>query len=453
MTESKQKMEHKTFAFDLTGFDYEGRTFEGYAAAFGNIDAVGDIIHQGAFTKTLAERGNKVKLLWQHNTAEPIGRPVFLQEDQRGLFVRAIISDTARGRDALALLRDRAISEMSIGYDSIKGGTDYTTTDNGETIRNLRELRLWEVSIVSFPANENARITALKEDDKAVSGSTGLPLASRERGWDAGAARKRVATWAGADDAPSAKYRRAFFWYDAGNADKFGAYKLPFADVVDGKLMAIPRGIFAVAGALGGARTPLQIPASDVAGIRRKVASYYSRMRSQFDDDSLVPPWDKATEDDMGEKLEETVDAEPVDEVEAPAADDEKAELADRNALLESTLSTVLKALADAGIELVRAEKQVEDEDEEEPDSEDEDEEEEKADDVVFSITTDDVKDKAPGETQAAEEEEQEQDRAQAGPADGGDADESPTSSKDEMLTAIDIELQLLEVVGDGKLP
>jgi len=164
--------EYKTFDFKVTSFDYEGRTVEGYAAAFGNIDQGNDIIHEGAFTKTLAERGNKVRFLWQHNPGEPIGRPIEMHEDTNGLFIKAIVSDTARGRDSLALLRDNAISGLSIGYDAIPGGTDYTKSEDGAPVRNLREVRLWEFSLVTFPMNELAGVTALKDiDDKAVTRS------------------------------------------------------------------------------------------------------------------------------------------------------------------------------------------------------------------------------------------------------------------------------------------
>jgi len=160
--------EYKTFDFQVKEFDFDGRTVEGYAAAFGNIDLGSDIIHPGAFSKTLAERGGKVRFLWQHDTHEPIGKPIEMHEDDNGLFMKAIISDTTRGRDALALLKDNAINGLSIGYDAIPGGTDFSKNTGGETVRNLRELRLWEVSLVSMPMNENATITALKEDNKSI---------------------------------------------------------------------------------------------------------------------------------------------------------------------------------------------------------------------------------------------------------------------------------------------
>lgn len=176
-------MEHKTLAFEIKSVDYEGRTLEGYAAAFGNIDQVGDIIHPGAFKKTLTERGQRIKFLWQHDPTEPIGKLIEAREDSGGLFVKAIISDTQRGRDALALLKDKAIGEMSIGYDTVKGAMDYTKDTLNNTVRNLREIKLYEFSLVTFPANEQAVVTALKEQDVTPSDTQGGdPTSQRKSG-------------------------------------------------------------------------------------------------------------------------------------------------------------------------------------------------------------------------------------------------------------------------------
>ncbi|MFA5054494.1 MAG: HK97 family phage prohead protease, partial [Parcubacteria group bacterium] len=141
--------------------DYEGRTIEGYAAAFGNVDLVNDILHRGSCSKTIQERGpGKIKFLWQHDTKQPLGRILEMNEDGRGLFFKAVVSDTQTGRDALALLRDGAIDGMSIGYDPVVH--DYSKID-GKTIRNLREIKLYEISLVSLAANPEAQVTALKE--------------------------------------------------------------------------------------------------------------------------------------------------------------------------------------------------------------------------------------------------------------------------------------------------
>jgi hypothetical protein len=126
-----------------------------------------------------------------------------------------------------------------------------------------------------------------------VIGAAGLPLADRDRAWDASAARSRMA--GDGDDLDTATYRRGHFYLDPdADPETAGAYKLPFADKIDGTLTAIPKGLFAVAGALGGARGGVSIPDSEKDRIRSKVSAYYAAMRRKFDDDTIVPPWDDA---------------------------------------------------------------------------------------------------------------------------------------------------------------
>ena len=119
----------------------------------------------------------------------------------------------------------------------------------------------------------------------AVTTFQDLPLADRDRAWDGDAAEKRVRAWADAEDEPNAKYRDAHAWYDADNKDNFTAYKLLIADVVDGRLKAVPRGVMAAAGVMQGARGGVDIPARDVDRVKSHLAKYYKKM-----DDS--PPWD-----------------------------------------------------------------------------------------------------------------------------------------------------------------
>jgi hypothetical protein len=176
---------------------------------------------------------------------------------------------------------------MSIGYDPVQ--SDYSTVD-GKQVRNLRQVKLYEISLVSFPANPEAQVTALK----TASGDPDLSLAARDRSWDASAAEYRVRAWAGgAEDMDWSKYGRAFFYVDPERREQFGGYKLGFADVLDGELTAIPRGLFAVAAVLQGSRGGVDIPDADAAGVRRRVARYYARMRREFDDENLLCPWEK----------------------------------------------------------------------------------------------------------------------------------------------------------------
>ncbi len=146
-------MQYKASRFELKAAG--DNTIEGYAAYFGNVDSYGDIIENGAFTKTLKENSGRVKVLWQHDTSEPIGKPIHMEQDSKGLYIKAKISMTDTGRKAMELMRDGVIDEMSIGYDIIKD--EYKAKN-----RMLKELRLWEFSPVTFAANEKARITSAK---------------------------------------------------------------------------------------------------------------------------------------------------------------------------------------------------------------------------------------------------------------------------------------------------
>lgn len=120
----------------------------------------------------------------------------------------------------------------------------------------------------------------------AVTAFQDLPLADRDREWDGTAAEKRVRTWAGAEDAPNDKYRDAHVWYDADQKDEFGAYKLLVADVVDGRLRAVPRGVMAAGNVVQGARGGVDIPGKDVDRVKSHLAKYYAKMGD-------TAPWDR----------------------------------------------------------------------------------------------------------------------------------------------------------------
>jgi hypothetical protein len=120
----------------------------------------------------------------------------------------------------------------------------------------------------------------------AVTSFQDLPLADRDREWDGGAAEKRVRKWAGAEDEPNAKYRDAHVWYDADSKQNFTAYKLLIADVVDGKLTAVPRGVMAAGAIMQGSRGGIDLPKGDIDRVKSHLAKYYAKM-----DDS--PPWEE----------------------------------------------------------------------------------------------------------------------------------------------------------------
>ena len=142
------KTEYKTVEFELEGFDDKEGTFSGYGAVF---------------SKTIAEGIGRVKILSGHNDSLlPIGIPTELREDAKGLFMSAKISDTTLGRDVKTLIHDGVLCELSIGYDPVVFDYD----ENG--IRHLREVKLWEISVVTWAMNEQAVITDHKSDDAAT---------------------------------------------------------------------------------------------------------------------------------------------------------------------------------------------------------------------------------------------------------------------------------------------
>lgn len=136
------------------------REIEAYASTFGNVDLGGDIVEKGAFKKTIAERWNGgtkngIKVLWQHMPSMPLGLPVHLEEDSKGLYTVSKISKTDWGDRALQLAIDKVVDKMSIGYNVVK---DNVT----EKARHLKELKLFEYSLVTFPMNEEADVLGAK---------------------------------------------------------------------------------------------------------------------------------------------------------------------------------------------------------------------------------------------------------------------------------------------------
>ena len=264
--------------FEVKAFNEEDLyfSFSGYAATFNNVDRGGDVILPGAFTKTLGAlmsqtKEGKLPILWHHDSKMPLGVFTTLKEDPHGLYVEGRMpkADTFVAGRVIPQMKAGSIDSMSIGYRTIDA-------DYEDDKRFLKEVNLIETSFVTIPMNTLAKVTHMKT--KTTVSFQDLPLASRDRSWDATAAIKRIRIWADAEDEPNEKYKKAFLWHDAENKENFGAYKLPIADVIDGKLTAIPRGVFAAAAALRGARGGVDIPDSDKKTVISNVKKYYSKM-------------------------------------------------------------------------------------------------------------------------------------------------------------------------------
>ncbi len=152
--ERQPALEHKAFAFEVKTLTDKG-TFEGYASTFGNVDLQDDVIEPGAFKKTISER-DSWPLLWHHDPWEPIGLLTDAAEDTHGLIVTGALNlEVQRAREAYALLKQGALGAMSIGYKTVL----QSFTAN---VRRLLEVKLREVSLVTFPANELALVTGVK---------------------------------------------------------------------------------------------------------------------------------------------------------------------------------------------------------------------------------------------------------------------------------------------------
>ncbi|KIC17515.1 HK97 family phage prohead protease [Leisingera sp. ANG-Vp] len=150
------QLEHKfaRFGEDLSLKD--ATEIKGYASLFGQTDQGGDVVKRGAYAaslKALKEQGRTVKMLWQHDPAQPIGVWDEVREDQRGLFVRGrILTATPKGAEAAALIEAGAIDGLSIGYRTVK------STRGQDGSRHLTQVELWEVSLVTFPMLPTARV-------------------------------------------------------------------------------------------------------------------------------------------------------------------------------------------------------------------------------------------------------------------------------------------------------
>lgn len=283
MLEPEQKK--VTVPLDVKQIDDEDPNFfqfEGYASTFGNVDLGGDVIERGAFTRTIdvlrsqaraipdkPEARSLLKVLWQHNWDSPIGSFIELREDEKGLYVKGILpkNDSLVSGRVIPQMRAGAVSDMSIGYIATRRRFE-------EEIRVLEEVELFETSLVTIPMNPEAQVTGIK----AVVPFQDLPLTSRERPWDRDAAESRVREATGSMEDPSESFRRAFLWYDASAPESFSSYKLPIADVIDGRLMAVPRAIFNAASVLRGGRGGVNIPESDRSAVIRNLERYYEKL-------------------------------------------------------------------------------------------------------------------------------------------------------------------------------
>jgi len=145
--------------------DAEGR-FAGYASVFNRLDSGGDIVLPGAFAKSLAKRRGRIRLLFQHDPKEPVGIWETLAEDGHGLFVTGrLVAGVPRAEALRRLIENRALDGLSIGFRTVKASRQAGN-------RLLHEIDLYEVSIVTFPMMEDARIASPLTAGAAIAAAT-----------------------------------------------------------------------------------------------------------------------------------------------------------------------------------------------------------------------------------------------------------------------------------------
>ena len=153
-------MNHHDIQFEIKSLGDSG-TFSGMGSVYGNVDYGGDIVAPGAFTKSLQEFGSKQcmpAMLWQHRQGSPIGVYTKMVESDGGVYVEGMLAmKTQLGAEAFELMKMKAISGLSVGYI-----TKDDAYDKKSGVRTIKEADLLEVSLVTFPMNDAARVSAVK---------------------------------------------------------------------------------------------------------------------------------------------------------------------------------------------------------------------------------------------------------------------------------------------------
>lgn len=164
------QVKHAFAPLEVKALEDDG-TFEGYASVFNNIDSYGDRVVSGAFADSIfKKKPNDIAMLWQHRADEVIGAWKGFYEDERGLrAVGKLILETQRGAEAYALLKAGAIKGLSIGFIAEE------TAEAADGVREIRKADLWEVSVVTFPANDAATVMGVRH-----AFATGQPVTKRD---------------------------------------------------------------------------------------------------------------------------------------------------------------------------------------------------------------------------------------------------------------------------------
>lgn len=239
---------------------------EGWASVYGNVDLARDICEKGCFTKDLLENGNTRSILWQHKRDEPIGIGIF-EDKEEGLWVAIKLpkDDDFVVKRVMPQVRVGSVKGLSIGYRTIK-----EEWSNEERVNRLKELKLLEVSAVTFPCNELAQITAAKEflglESSSEINIKNYPLADEKTEWIKSDAISDIKTNTGSVDKPSKNYGNGFLITNPDKKDDYSGFELPYVKFIDGEFRIVPHAIFKATGQIASGKFDL----SDEADIKLK---------------------------------------------------------------------------------------------------------------------------------------------------------------------------------------
>lgn len=287
------KLETRLAGGDEVRAESEG-VIAGWASTHTSIDSYGTVIAKGAFDESIRNKGTNgprgIKLLINHDPSKVAGRITKLEQRDKGLWIEAQIDrEISYANDIYKAAQTTGGLSFSVGF-----GLRHTDTEiveeGGKEYMLIKKGNLREVSIATFPSNEEAVMEQVRvEQDQErvwkVGAARSLPIGA-DSTWNASAARSRIFAAAGFDDGdPDPQMaRKAFLVYDDENPTLKGGYKLPFADIMGGRLRAMPAGLRAAASRL----PQTDIPENTMARARSVLDDYFDRMERAAEDLTLV---------------------------------------------------------------------------------------------------------------------------------------------------------------------
>jgi len=302
----ERKLEYKITAGEIKEFNDAKGTIGGYLNYIGNIDYGKDRTMKGAFQTTLKDSYARkstqgLDFLWpylfNHDYNQlPPGGIYDADEDRKGLYTKTQFNlDMQMGRELYSSFKMGTMKKQSMGYHAIQ--IEWVKDEkSGDQIRNLLEVAIKEGSAVVFPMNDLAQVDTVKRfwpgysAKGSASGKTSWPLADRGVSWDKGSAHKDIMAYATSGDTVNwSKAAECHFWVAKSPPENWGDCKFPFVAKSGGSMKAIPAAIFNGAARLSSADI------DDVDGVKRKMATYYSKMK-------MTPPWEKGNTMDIWSK-------------------------------------------------------------------------------------------------------------------------------------------------------